>query len=127
MRNIPCTLFLAAAAVMVTSAAQSRPYVEQHNPAAPADVTAGVVSGTVIGLGISEGWWGATAADAALPTTAAGAAAVGGVAGIGMVAAIDSLVQPCRGFHALFNLSDGQCANGHYVGYLARHYYRRHE
>jgi hypothetical protein len=41
-----------------------------------------------------------------------------GVAGIGTKAAIESLMQPCRGFHALFNLSDGQCVNGHYVGYL---------
>lgn len=80
---------------------------------------AGAVGGTVVGLGISEGWWGSAAA-AALPTTAVGAAAIGGVAGIGIVAAVDAFTQPCRGVAALFGLNRGQCENGHYVGYAPR-------
>ena len=51
-----------------------------------------------------------------LPTTAAGAAAVGGVAGVGAVALIDAAVQPCRGFHALFGMNHDECVNGVYVG-----------
>jgi hypothetical protein len=122
MRKTLFILSLAAAAAMATSAVRAQPYGEQPNPTA----TAGVVSGTVIGLGVSEGWWGSTVAGATLPTTVAGAAAVGGVAGIGTVALLDSLVQPCRGFHALFDLSHGQCADGNYVGYAPRLYNRRH-
>jgi hypothetical protein len=53
---------------------------------------------------------------AVLPTTAAGAAAFGGVAGIGTVAVIDAAVQPCRGFQALFGLNKDECVNGAWVG-----------
>lgn len=96
----------------------------RFNPV-PGEVTAGVVTGTVVGLGVSEGWWGATAAGVALPTTAAGAAAVGGVAGIGALALADAIVQPCRGFHAMFMLNRGACVNGHYVGYGPHRVVRR--
>ncbi len=92
------------------------PPAYRHNDARVAAPAAGVVGGTVAGVGVSEGWWG-TAATAALPTTAAGAAAVGGVAGIGAIAAVDFMLEPCRGFAAMFDLSDGECVNGHYVGY----------
>lgn len=79
-------------------------------------VAAGVVGGTVAGLGTSEGWWGSSVAGVALPTTVAGAAVVGGVAGIGTAALVDAATEPCRGFAAMFDLSHGECVNGHYVG-----------
>lgn len=81
----------------------------QRDYVAPA---AGVVGGTVIGLGLTEGWWGASPAiaGAALPATAAGAAAVGGVAGIGGIALVDAVIQPCAGFHALLGLNRQYCA-----------------
>ncbi len=66
------------------------------------------------GVGLYNGWYAGE--FAALPSTAAGAAAVGGVAGIGTIALIDAIVQPCRGFHALFGLNHGRCVNGEYVG-----------
>jgi hypothetical protein len=91
------------------------PVYHRGYPARAAAPAAGVVGGTVAGVGVPEGWWGA-AATAALPATAAGAAAVGGVAGIGAVAAVDAMIEPCRGFAALFDLSHGECVNGHYVG-----------
>ncbi len=49
----------------------------QQDYAAPA---IGAVGGTVVGLGLTEGWWGASPAiaGAAVPTSVAGAAAVGG-------------------------------------------------
>ena len=90
---------LAAAAAFATPALAQPPgyraydYAPAYHSRAAADFGAGVVGGTVAGLGVSEGWWGA-AATAALPTTAAGAAAIGGVAGIGAVVA--SMRRPSR-------------------------------
>ena len=84
----------------------------------PAATTTGVAAGTVVGLGLTQGWWGASAA--ALPVSAAGAAVTGGVAGIGTIAMIDAATQPCRGFRALFSpfvAGPSGCANGEYVGY----------
>jgi len=83
---------------------------------------AGAAVGTAVGVGLYNGWYGANAtfAGAALPTTAAGTVAVGGVAGVGTVALIDSAFQPCRGFHALFGANKDTCVNGDYVGYAPR-------
>ena len=124
MRKALTVLTLAATAVAATSAqaaryvrqpanayAPAQVYVYNTNPAAPAEATTGVVAGTVVGLGVAEGWWGATAAGAALPATAAGAAVVGGVAGIGAVALIDAAVQPCRGFAAILGANREYCAD----------------
>lgn len=94
------------------------PQSEQHARTAGA-FGAGVVGGTVAGLGVAGGWWGSAAA-AALPTTAVGAAAIGGVTGMGVVAAVDAFTQPCRGVAALFGLNRDQCVDGHYVGYAPR-------
>ena len=105
---------------------------------------AGAVGGTVVGLGLSEGWWGSSAAVAgtALPATVAGAAAVGGVAGIGGAALIDAAIQPCRGFQAMLLMNEQYCADQnarriamregvayappvvHHQGRRVRHYYR---
>ncbi|MEJ2623317.1 MAG: hypothetical protein P8Z80_01865 [Pseudolabrys sp.] len=45
-----------------------------------------------------------------------GAAAVGGVAGMATLPAVDAMLEPCRGMAAVFNLSQGECRDGHYVG-----------
>ena len=117
------TICIAAAAAIATPALAQppgyrdyayAPQSEQHARTAGA-IGAGVVGGTVAGLGVSEGWWGSAAA-AALPTTVAGAAAIGGLTGIGVVATVDAVTQPCRGFAAMFGLNHGECENGHYVG-----------
>ncbi len=70
MRKSLCAISLAAVAAAALAmpaqaAARQRDYV------APA---AGVVGGTVVGLGLTEGWWGTAPAIAgtALPTTAGG-------------------------------------------------------
>ena len=55
-----------------------------------------------------------------LDQLAAGAAATGGVAGVGTVALIDAAVQPCAGFRALFSPfrpGSSGCMNGEFVGY----------
>jgi len=113
---------LAAGTMLATPAfAASNPYYTGPSYAGPerAEVATGVVGGTVVGLGLSEGWFGAAPAvgGAALPATAAGAAAVGGVAGVGAIAAIDAVTEPCRGLHALFGMNHGACVDGQYVGY----------
>jgi hypothetical protein len=91
------------------------PAARRHNGARVAAPVAGVAAGTTVGVGVAEGW-GTAAATAALPATTAGAAAVGGAAGMGAVAAVDAMLEPCRGLAAVFNLSQGECQGGHYVG-----------
>jgi hypothetical protein len=86
----------------------------------PAATTTGVAAGTVFGVGLTQGWWGTTGAAAALPTSAAGAAVAGGVAGVGAIAVIDAATQPCRGARALFSPfipGPSGCVNGEFVGY----------
>jgi hypothetical protein len=104
-------LAIAALAVLSTPA-----LAETNRTVAAAEVGTGAVVGTVAGVGLYNGWWGATAGGVLLPTSAAGAVAVGGVAGVGTVALIDSVVQPCRGFHAVFGANKDSCVNGQYVG-----------
>jgi hypothetical protein len=106
-------LAIAAVAALTTPALA---FAETSPRVAAAEVGTGAVVGTVAGVGLYNGWWGATAGGVLLPTTAAGAAAVGGVAGVGTVALIDSVVQPCRGFHAVFGANRDACVNGQYVG-----------
>jgi len=108
MRKALSAISIAAIAAALATPSLAEPIMRDE--AAPA---AGAVGGTVVGLGLSEGWWGAAPAVAgtALPTTVAGAAAVGGVAGIGGAALIDAAIQPCRGFHAMFLLNEQYCAD----------------
>jgi hypothetical protein len=55
-----------------------------------------------------------------LGTSAAGAAVGGFIIGVGTVALIDAVTQPCKGFHALFGLNKDHCVNGEYVEYKLR-------
>ena len=75
-------------------------------------MVAGAAAGTTVALGAYNGWW----PEAGLPATTAGSIAVGGVAAIGALAMTDAVFNPCAGFHALFDLSHGECVDGHYVG-----------
>jgi hypothetical protein len=107
------TLMAIAAVVALSTPALAASQVTvygDYNPAAPAEVTTGAVAGTAVGVGLSEGWISGSIGGAALPTTAAGAAAVGGVVGVGAAAGIDAVIQPCRGFSALFGLNKQECA-----------------
>jgi hypothetical protein len=110
MRKILGVLFVALAVAAGASSAHAARYERDSRSAAPAEAATGAVAGTAVGLGVSEGWWGSAVAGAALPTTVAGAAAIGGVAGIGTVALIDAAVQPCRGFQALLGMNQEYCA-----------------
>lgn len=95
----------AAAAVMVSTSAFAQP---SNYPAYPARYYApavGAVTGTVVGLGFAEHWWHGPHAL----TSAAGAAAVGFVAGVGTVALIDAFTTPCHGFRIAVD-SPAACA-----------------
>ena len=115
MRKTILALSLMAAAGMAVPA-MAQPYGDRYDgsngypPAA--GVVAGAAAGTTIALGAYNGWW----PEAGLPATAAGSAAVGGVAAVGALAMTDAVLNPCKGFHALFDLSHGECVDGHYVG-----------
>jgi hypothetical protein len=111
MRN---TLLALVAIVALSSPALAEPV---DNNATAVELGAGAVTGTVVGLGVSEGWFGTTIGSTIVPATAATGAAVGGVAGVGAVAMIDAVVEPCQGFQALFGANKGACVDGHYVGY----------
>jgi len=114
MRKLLLPIF--AVATMAALATPASAYQDDRYPVEPyVAPVAGAAVGTAVGVGLYNGWYGGAFA-AGLPATAAGAAVVGGVAGIGTIALIDAIVQPCRGFHALFDLSHGQCVNGEYVG-----------
>jgi hypothetical protein len=112
MRKALYVFPIVAAAVLATPAlAQPYGYDPQYNPDAPAATVTGTAVGTAAGVAIYNGALGSGAFAAALPTTAAGAAAVGGVAGVGTIALVDAVVQPCRGFQALFLMHREECAN----------------
>jgi hypothetical protein len=121
MRKTLTAISIAAlTAAFATSAFADPP--RQRDVVAPA---AGVAAGTAFGLGITEGWWGATA-GAALPATVAGAAVAGGVAGIGSIAFVDAAIQPCAGFHALLDMNQEYCAEVNNYGPRVASYHSRH-
>jgi hypothetical protein len=107
---------IAAVALSSPSMAQDTQYTTGY-----AGPVAGAAVGTAAGVGLYNGWYsGVGSSLTAATSTAAGAVAVGGVAGVGTVALIDGVFQPCRGFHALFGANKDACVNGEYVGYTPR-------
>lgn len=130
MQKLISVLCLTAAATLaVPAGAQAEHYRHRHHHRVPQVMihhertvspvvpsTAGVATGTVAALGAYNAWWGTGAFASALPATAAGSAAFGGVVGVGALALVDAMLQPCRGFAAVFDLSHGECVNGEYVG-----------
>jgi len=124
MRRLLPVLVIAAVAAAATPALAAPYYsAAEDNPnyaAAYVVPATGAVVGTVVGVGLYNAWWGSGALATALPATAVGAAAVGGVAGIGTIALIDAATERCRGFQALLTMNQDQCVNGEYVGDRAR-------
>jgi hypothetical protein len=123
MRKTLLALSAAAAVTLATSASAQDRYYYDPNYVGP---VTGAAAGTVAGLALYNGWWGINGGSAlgtTFPTTAAGAATVGGVAGIGTAALIHASTTPCQGFHALFGnfLTSSQgCVNGRLVGTQTR-------
>ena len=113
-------LFTALSIAAITAAALATPALAQQDDRYPLTTTGvalgtGAVAGTVVGVGLYEGWFGTTAAGTVLPASAAASAAAGGVVGVGAVAVIDGWVQPCRGMQALLGVNREHCVNGQYV------------
>lgn len=111
------TLFVSVATAVALAASVPASAQERYNPNTPGLFAAGAVTGTVVGLGLHNGWFGSGKFVSSLPNSAAGSAVVGGVVGIGTVALLDAATQPCKGFRALF--VPGQqsgCRNGEFVG-----------
>jgi len=113
MRKTILTLVSVGALALATPALANPKHHRHHHHHGWVAPATGVAVGTVVGVGLFEGWFG-TASLAAASSSAAGAAAIGGVAGVGTAALIHAAVTPCTGFHALFGGSG--CANGQYVG-----------
>ena len=107
---------MTAVAIPTLASAQDAQYTTGY-----AGPVAGAAVGTAVGVGLYEGWYGTSGAFVTgATTTAVGAATVGGIAGVGAVALVDGVFQPCRGFHALFGANKDACVNGDYVGYAPR-------
>lgn len=103
---------LAGSAVSPALANQWQHRHHQNNAwVAPAT---GVATGTVVGVGLSQGWWGGSTLATTFGSTTGGAFAGGILAGAGTIALIHAVTTPCTGFHALFGGSG--CVNGQYVG-----------
>src|SRR5262249_48318214 len=107
---------IAAVAALSTPAFAESSNVTQSS----AELTAGAATGAVVGVGLANGWFGSGTALRRAAGTTAGAGGGGGGAGRGTVAALDGVVEPCSGFHALFGANHGACVNGQYVGYAPR-------
>src|SRR3569833_419215 len=99
---------IAAAGLAAPAMAHDGYWSGPHGYPPAAGAVAGAAAGTTVALGAYNGWW----AGAALPATTAGSIAVGGVAGVGALATVDAVFNPCAGFLALFDESHGQCVVG---------------
>ena len=114
MRKTILALVSVGALTLATPTLAQQRYHDQ-NWVAPA---AGIATGTIIGVGLYNGWLGSSALATSLGSTALSSGVAGGVAGVGAAALIHAAVTPCTGFHALFG---GQgCVNGQYVGHRVR-------
>ncbi|NJL07448.1 MAG: hypothetical protein HC900_03695, partial [Methylacidiphilales bacterium] len=67
---------IALAGAATTASADQRYYDHRTGPL----LASGAVVGTVVGVGLFNGWWGSSATATALGSTAASSAVVGGVA-----------------------------------------------
>jgi hypothetical protein len=115
---------LALASVLATPA-MAQTVVENYEAGNYAAPVAGAVIGTVAGVGLNNAWWGSGTTATSLGATVGSSIVAGGVIGGGAAALIDAALQPCRGFHAMFDLSHGECVNGQWVGYQEPPHMRR--
>jgi hypothetical protein len=109
MRKTIMTILAAAAVAFTLSSPASAGALKNHPH--KATIVAGAVVGTVVGIGLHDGWWTSKAWTAG--TT--GAVAGGLVAGVATVTMIHALTTPCQGFQALAMMNKG-CKDGKYVG-----------
>jgi hypothetical protein len=122
MRKMILTL-VAVLAVAFTISSPANAGGKRHNPNKPLIVT-GVVVGTLVGLGLYDGWFSAstTAQAGAFARSSTGAATGGFLAGVATVALVHAATTPCQGFHALFQ--GAGCRNGKPI-HAKRHVHHR--
>lgn len=122
MRKTILTL-VAALAVAFTLSSPADAGGKRHNPNKPLIVT-GVVVGTLVGIGLYEGWFSNSTLQSAgaFARSGTGAATGGFLAGVATIAILHAATTPCQGFHALFQ--GAGCRNGKPIH--ARHYHRGH-
>jgi hypothetical protein len=113
MRKTILTL-VAALAVAFTISSPASAGGHKHHPH-KATIVAGAVVGTLVGIGLYEGWFASNSlTTGTIANSAAGAATGGFIAGVATVAMIHAATTPCQGFHAIFQ--GAGCKNGKYVG-----------
>ncbi len=113
MRKTILTLVaVLAVAFTVSSPANAGGILKKH-PHKPLIVT-GAVVGTLVGIGLYEGWFSNSIQANTIANSGAGAATAGFIAGVATITTIHALTTPCMGFHALFQGKG--CKNGKYVG-----------
>lgn len=113
---IPALAFAAAATAALATPAMAE--VDGVNPNyAPAVAVTGAAVGTLVGVGLYNGWYGSGAFVTSAGATAGTAAAVGGVAGVGTVALLEGLTAKCHGFGVLWT-PRSECVNGQWIGDL---------
>lgn len=103
---------LAAVAVALTMSSPADAGFKRHKISKP--VVAGVVVGTIVGVGLYNGWLGNSTIATGLGASTGGAIAGGFVAGVATATLIHAAITPCTGFHAL--LGGKGCKSGKYVG-----------
>lgn len=109
------TLIALSAAAALAATAASPVLANQHHRNAWVAPAVGVGVGTLVGVGLYEGWFGTSSfTTSTLATTTGGAITGGLIAGVGAVALIHAATTPCQGFGAIFGQSG--CVNGQYVG-----------
>lgn len=123
MRKTILTLVAALAVAFTISSPASAGGILKNNPNKPLIVT-GAVVGTLVGIGLYEGWFSAStnAQLGVFARTGAGAATGGFIAGVATVALIHAATTPCQGFHAIFQ--GAGCRNGKPI-HAKRHVHHR--
>jgi len=105
---------LAAVVVALTISSPADAGYKRHHHLYKKPIVVGAVVGSIVGVGLYEGWLGNSAIATNLGATTGGSIAGGLLAGIATAALIHAATTPCTGFHAL--LAGKGCKGGKYVG-----------
>ncbi len=114
MRKTFFGLLAAVVVAMSISSPADAGHKRHHHYLHNKPVVIGAVVGTLVGIGLHEGWVGNSLIATRLGATTGGAITGGFVAGVAVATLIHAATTPCTGFHALFGGKG--CKSGKYVG-----------